>query len=187
MPTIKEEQRKARQKPLSEKQPVAINLQTKYVSPNSILFGRDAGICGDEVSDGYIVFRAFGTEFIVKQTMLENPNIMRDTKVRECLKHIADTHANRTMYICINTKGEVCICDAATARFHKQEKFCIDGTKIVAEKGVYDGQNSKDVKWLLSLVERFKKQRVMLVSENDIPIDVNIRNGNEAFVGHHPE
>lgn len=187
MPSIKQQQLKARQTPLPEKKPVQIFLQTMYSEPKSELFARDAGICGDEVPDGYVVFRAFGTEFIVQQTMLENPNVMRDAKIRNFLKHIADMHKNRTMYICINNRGQVCVCDASTARFYKQEKLCIDGTKIVAEKGIYNSQDSRDVKWLLSLVERFKKQRVMLVSENDIPIDVNIRAGNEAFVGHHPE
>lgn len=187
MSTIRETNLKERQTPAPPKERPVINHLSKYVTLQSVLFGRDAGVCGDEVPDGYIVFHAFGVEFIVKQTMLENPNIMRDAKVKAFLEDIADKHKNRTMYICVNTKHEVCVCDPLSAQFYAKEEFRIDGTRIIAEQGVYDSHNSQDVKWLLSLVERFKKQRVMLVSENDFPVDVNIRSGNAAFVGHHPE
>ncbi len=77
--------------------------------PQSALFSRDAGVCGDDVPDGYVVFSAFGTEFIVKQTMLEEPDVMRDAQMKKFLENIAEMHKNRTMYICVNAKNEVCV------------------------------------------------------------------------------
>ncbi len=187
MPTIREAQQKLRALPEQPKERPVINHLSKYVTPQSVLFERDAGVCGDKIPDGYVVFTAFGVEFLVKQTLLKNPNVMWHASVRKFLEDLADRHKNRTMYVCVNAQHDVCVCSALSARFYEEERFRIDGTEIVAEKGVYDAHNSQDVKWLLNLVERFKKQRVMLISENDLPVDLNIRNNNAPFVGHCPE
>lgn len=169
-----------------KKVPNKVDKSLKYTDLDDF-YDRDVGAEGDPVPEGYILFRAYEVEFLVRQKQLRNTNLMREAKIRKFLKEVAAMHKNRTMYIGISKSGRPGVYDALSQDVIIPEEFYLNGVSIVMEKGAYNRNNTQDMKWLTAVTERFKKQRVLLYTESENTIDEDIMLGQETFIIHHPE
>ena len=171
-----------------QREPNELKPEFKYAETETFFNDRDVGAKGDPVPQGYIVIDAYGTEFLLKPKHLRDKNAMKNIKIQEYLKRMANRHQSRTMYLIVSKSNKVCVYDWLSAEhIINPETITIDGTTIIMEKNIYDINNKDDIIKLKELVKRFQSQRIVLYPLTKTAIDDCIRHGNESDIGYNPE
>ena len=133
----------------------------------------DAGIKGDPVPEGFVIFDLFDVEFLVGESIAAN--LTADLKRPE-VKHFMDLFScyyhNCEMHIGVDVKNMPYI--SSFGFRHEPENLHVYGVDVIAEKGTFDVSSEKDMAILEKLTDHYKEQRVVLWYEGENPgISVN--------------